>query len=395
LNTKMPHYGYQGSFSEEVSEFELNYNEFELRTYDPQIGRWTTADPYDEFASPYLGMGTDPINNVDPDGGSVWGSILSFFGGGSAGAGCASTAGMSGFGYVGATTASTVATVVRYAVVGVAIGGAAFSQFSGQMMSGHMSGTTSLNSIIVIPKRIGGTPLTDASGKPICGKGCGDDFGVPDKSKCSFNTEGLEKETDEQLFKRMKDMFDFYCDGVFEDIGRRLIEKFKSNTGGVHEDLILNNHIKTRSEYKNILEFIGDKIEEQMKASSGNTAKLNIRLNSGPYFNPEKTDIIFDRTDIALATLIHGTQGTDINLYKAEVDKVKRNYKLTIQVDIWDDFGVDRCDVKGAIDKLKSRKVGYQMRYKGFIAWWILQHQRGYKPFINKMSFKYEVSGSF
>jgi RHS repeat-associated protein len=61
--------GYQGSFSEEINDFDLNYNEFDLRTYDPQIGRWTGADPYDEFASPYVGMGNDPVSNVDPSGG--------------------------------------------------------------------------------------------------------------------------------------------------------------------------------------------------------------------------------------------------------------------------------------------------------------------------------------
>jgi RHS repeat-associated protein len=71
LNVKMVSYGYQGSFSEEVTELGLNYQEFELRTYDPQIGRWTTPDPYNEFASPYVGMGNDPANNVDPTGGFV------------------------------------------------------------------------------------------------------------------------------------------------------------------------------------------------------------------------------------------------------------------------------------------------------------------------------------
>lgn len=66
-------YGYQGEYSEELTDFELNYNEFELRTYDPQIGRWTAPDPYDEFASPFAGMGNDPANNVDPTGGFIGG----------------------------------------------------------------------------------------------------------------------------------------------------------------------------------------------------------------------------------------------------------------------------------------------------------------------------------
>jgi hypothetical protein len=66
-----------------------------------------------------------------------------------------------------------------------------------------------------------------------------------------------------------------------------------------------------------------------------------------------------------------------------------------MRLDIRDDFGIDRCDIRSAIDKLKKRKLGYQLPYKGFIAWWILQHQRGFKPFINKMSFAYDISGEY
>lgn len=42
---------------------------FELRLWDIKIGRWLTTDPYGEFHSPYLGMGNNPISNIDPDGG--------------------------------------------------------------------------------------------------------------------------------------------------------------------------------------------------------------------------------------------------------------------------------------------------------------------------------------
>ena len=47
----------------------LEWNSFELRMYDPVIGRWTTPDPYGEFYSPYVGMGNNPINLNDPTGG--------------------------------------------------------------------------------------------------------------------------------------------------------------------------------------------------------------------------------------------------------------------------------------------------------------------------------------
>lgn len=61
--------GYQGDYAEQDEE--SGYNEFVLRTYDPQIGRWIQTDPYDQFSSPYTGIGNNPINNVDPDGGGI------------------------------------------------------------------------------------------------------------------------------------------------------------------------------------------------------------------------------------------------------------------------------------------------------------------------------------
>ena len=52
-----------------VKEETGSTNSFELRLWDSRIGRWMSPDPYGQFASPYLGMGNNPINGVDPDGG--------------------------------------------------------------------------------------------------------------------------------------------------------------------------------------------------------------------------------------------------------------------------------------------------------------------------------------
>lgn len=61
-------YGYQGEFAEDDTE-ETGWNQFQLRMYDPSIGRWSRVDPMREFASPYNGMGNNPTNLTDPDGG--------------------------------------------------------------------------------------------------------------------------------------------------------------------------------------------------------------------------------------------------------------------------------------------------------------------------------------
>jgi RHS repeat-associated protein len=62
-------YLYQGAASE--MDEEIGWNDFPLRNYDAQTGRWVQQDPYQEFASPYIGMGGDPVNLIDPSGGSI------------------------------------------------------------------------------------------------------------------------------------------------------------------------------------------------------------------------------------------------------------------------------------------------------------------------------------
>jgi RHS repeat-associated protein len=60
-------FGYQGQYAEKDEE--TGWNHFELRQYDAVIGRWLSVDPYRQYHSPYVGMGNNPVNGVDPDGG--------------------------------------------------------------------------------------------------------------------------------------------------------------------------------------------------------------------------------------------------------------------------------------------------------------------------------------
>ena len=62
-------YGYQGQYAEKDPE--TDWNAFELRMYDSKIGRWLTTDPEAEFWSPYVAMGNDPTNTLDPTGGET------------------------------------------------------------------------------------------------------------------------------------------------------------------------------------------------------------------------------------------------------------------------------------------------------------------------------------
>ncbi|MBX9850256.1 MAG: hypothetical protein K2X86_00685 [Cytophagaceae bacterium] len=58
---------YQGDYSEKDGE--TGWNSFDLRMYDAKIGRWFAPDPMEQYWSPYMAMGNNPISIVDPTGG--------------------------------------------------------------------------------------------------------------------------------------------------------------------------------------------------------------------------------------------------------------------------------------------------------------------------------------
>jgi RHS repeat-associated protein len=57
----------------------LGLYDYNARLYDPVTARFLSPDPADETPSPYMYVGGDPVNAVDPDGTSIW--HLAFFNG--------------------------------------------------------------------------------------------------------------------------------------------------------------------------------------------------------------------------------------------------------------------------------------------------------------------------
>ncbi|HEU4471644.1 MAG TPA: DUF6443 domain-containing protein [Flavisolibacter sp.] len=57
----------QGAYAE--MDDDIGWHDFALRNYDAQTGRFVQQDPFQQFTSPYTGMGNDPVNLIDPSGG--------------------------------------------------------------------------------------------------------------------------------------------------------------------------------------------------------------------------------------------------------------------------------------------------------------------------------------
>jgi RHS repeat-associated protein len=77
---------YRYAFQGQELDGETGMEAFQLRLWDGRIGRWLSPDPMGQYASPYLGMGNNPIGMIDPDGGfagpgdgwwsRLWGSVF-------------------------------------------------------------------------------------------------------------------------------------------------------------------------------------------------------------------------------------------------------------------------------------------------------------------------------
>ncbi len=69
-------YNYKFQGKELQQENNITMYDFGSRLYDPAVGRWFSTDPQNQFDSPYLAMGNNPISMVDPNGEYAIGTSL-------------------------------------------------------------------------------------------------------------------------------------------------------------------------------------------------------------------------------------------------------------------------------------------------------------------------------
>lgn len=67
-NSNLSTYRYTG----QEYDNETGIHNYRARLYDARLGSFYSMDPAGQFASPYLAMGNDPINMIDPDGEVAW-----------------------------------------------------------------------------------------------------------------------------------------------------------------------------------------------------------------------------------------------------------------------------------------------------------------------------------
>ncbi|RZJ89070.1 MAG: DUF3289 family protein [Chryseobacterium sp.] len=210
--------------------------------------------------------------------------------------------------------------------------------------------------------------------------------------------------SDEKLFWDFENTAEFYfARGELQENLERMIAKFKRNQGGIYEDEVLTRNIKDHPETIAYCHQVEDYIAEQLKTK---LAKLEDVEDKDPYFlvgkdfknnkgTRDKKNKGFSKPMYSYGNLVEASKGLTIatnDIWSAEVilKEVKfkgDDYTGKYEVTLWDHFGLDLPDMEKKFNIIPS--VG-----EVFVCWFILQHLRGYKPFITKITFTREFTGN-
>ena len=199
------------------------------------------------------------------------------------------------------------------------------------------------------------------------------------------------------LFDKLSDdilFFDFektvklyFASGPLDGNISRMIAKFRGNDGGVYEDPALTTAINADPNTEIFCAAIEAEMKNRIAAQGGVIRKIkdDFIYNADTY-NRDYKRIKYDndkRGGLTIAT-------NDIWAYEVSLVEYKRTgsaYGGKYKVVLWDHFGLDLPDMEHGFNVIPS--VG-----EAFVTWFILQHLRGYKPFITKVVIERTFEGT-
>jgi hypothetical protein len=206
--------------------------------------------------------------------------------------------------------------------------------------------------------------------------------------------QSLVKETDNQLFDRMKNLFSNLntigplrdaigkIDNDLLDLSSMMIQRFKDRKGGQFRHEILNKKVLESAEFETFRKNFQQDLNSRLRTVQGDIKKvLPIKLSN---YRP-----LFDAT-FGLKILLNDTEKTEIYLHSFSITKSKK-WHATVSMTIGDHFGLDKHDVLKYQDYLYLNKGGAPL--DGFPSWWLLQHTRNYIPFETIINVKAELNG--
>lgn len=200
---------------------------------------------------------------------------------------------------------------------------------------------------------------------------------TPEEVRRMHRLFGLQlKASDKELFA---DMYMLASMGSLSGGGElltALIGHFKDSTGTPFSNAYMDQKLKEHPSFHTFVyqkdKGVLDNLKDRLKKVLGNIKRIQLL---------QKNEIISDRTKFnTLKDKLNGMTLAvdDTSAYEVYVDDYKltapNTFSCNLRIIVYDNYGLDAEDVA---------KYG---TIAGFRAWYVLQHVRGYKPFLTKMT---------
>jgi len=190
----------------------------------------------------------------------------------------------------------------------------------------------------------------------------------------------FSKKSDSELFTLFYDEAENVSKGKLEENIKRMILRMQNNQGGEYSHIDLSNAVIEHENTKKFIQSVKNWVVSFLKEYKNNLENLEIIDNSeGVIYNTSfKTKVDkpkFNNNSDTLSGIqiaINDVWAYQIYLNKYYLENGKPHGELEFH--FYDHFGLDYPDIE---------KFDYDI----FIAWFILQHFRGYKPFITSIKF--------
>lgn len=148
-----------------------------------------------------------------------------------------------------------------------------------------------------------------------------------------------------------------------------------------YDDGGLSDVIKNTSEGKKLIRKVSQELKKQMILYQGDFTKIQLKAGSFSTLNFNWS------SSPTLKILIGGSQRLKVELVAIFYDLKNKKWMALIKITIHDDFGVTESDI---INASPAAKLGVG----GLLDFWVLQHNRGKKPFTSVFSFSFFCSGN-
>lgn len=200
---------------------------------------------------------------------------------------------------------------------------------------------------------------------------------TPEEVRRMHRLFGLQlKASDKELFADMYMLAGLGSLSGGGELLTALIGHFKGSTGTPFSNAYMDQKLKEHPSFHTFVyqkgEGVLDNLIKQLRKILGNINKIYIL---------QKGEIISDRTKFnTFKDKLNGMTLAvdDTSAYEVYVDDYKltapNTFNCNLRIIVYDNYGLDAADIA---------KYG---TIAGFRAWYVLQHVRGYKPFLTKMT---------